>query len=252
MKCNHCAFRVAALTHRGAVRDHNEDTVAVDGQIIGGDAGKPLVCELAGDTLHLLLVADGMGGHACGELASRAAIETLRSNPSFFDDEAACSDALLAANDHIYDLMRQRPDALGMGTTIVGAALSASSVMHFNVGDSRAYRHSSGKLVRLSHDDVPPGATERAGRTSHLITQSLGGQASRTRIVPHVATVHPLKQDETLLLCSDGLTDMIGEEDILRVLGAVSDVNACVLELLELSLDSGGLDNISAIVARRT
>lgn len=252
MKSNNSSLEVAALTHRGAVRDHNEDTIAIDSQIIAGDGGEPSVCELAGGIPHLLMVADGMGGHACGELASRSALELLISKPFFFENEASCSDALLVANDRIYDLMRRRPEALGMGTTIVGAALKPESLIHFNVGDSRIYHHSFGNLLRLSHDDVPRAAPGRAHRTSHLITQALGGPASRSRIVPHVAKVSPLKREEMLILCSDGLTDMITEEVLLRVLDSTSEVAACARKLFKLSLAAGGHDNVSVIVARAT
>jgi protein phosphatase len=196
------------------------------------------------------MVADGMGGHACGERASRAALEFLVSDPSFWENESSCSQALSAANDRMYDLMGQIPGARGMGTTIVGVAIGPKSLIHFNVGDSRIYRHKLGNLVKLSRDDVPMPGRDGARRTSHLITQALGGQIIPSPILPHVATDRPLEHSETLLICTDGLTDMIGEDDVLSVLDRVRNVQVCAQKLLEMSLGAGGDDNVSIVVVR--
>ena len=138
-----------------------------------------------------------------------------------------------------------------VGTTIVGAFLSGARVIHFNVGDSRMYRHSSSGLFRLSHDDVP-GGTNGPGRrrSSHLITQSLGGRIANTNIRPHLGSTGPLTTGETLLLCSDGLTDMVGDDDLASVILAAESVEECASDLLGLALLNGGRDNISIVVAR--
>lgn len=174
----------------------------------------------------------------------------LRSHCRVRNQRGTEENGLLAANERIYDLMRQRPDALGMGTTIVGAAINPQSFIHFNVGDSRIYRHSAGNLTRLSHDDVSDAVANPFQRSSHLITQSLGGHPSKRRIAPHVATAPSSSGGEALLLCSDGLTDMVNEEDILRVIENMPDAEACARALFEFSLHAGGRDNISVIVAR--
>lgn len=252
MSAKSVSCQVAALTHRGAVRDHNEDFLAVNRSVLGGDMDKPSVWNLVDGSPQVLMVADGMGGHAHGGLASRVALESLVSEPTFFENEATCSTALLAANDRIYDLMQLRPDALGMGTTIVGVALKPPSLIHFNVGDSRIYRHVADRLVRLSHDDVPSGATNTPRRASHLITQSLGGQPSRIRIAPHIAVAPPLQRGEVLLLCSDGLTDMVDEKEISGVLDNMSSLDVGARTLFDLAMNAGGLDNITIIIARAT
>lgn len=242
----HSVFEVAALTHRGAVRDHNEDTVAVGATVLTGDLAEPFVARLEG-TRHVVLVADGMGGHSLGELASRSAVEALISAEAL-GDEAACRSALAAANDHIYDLMRRRPEAFGMGTTIVGAVVSGEHILLFNVGDSRAYVY-AGELVQLSHDDVPWGGAGR-GRRSHLLTQCLGGHPSPVPIEPHVVDLPALSAGETLLLCSDGMTDMADDDEIAEVLEATPDPAQAVRALFDLAIAGGGSDNVSLVVVR--
>jgi serine/threonine protein phosphatase PrpC len=243
-------FQVAALTHQGAVRKQNEDGLAIDGTVLGGNMSSPVLRKLSGDGPHVLMVADGMGGHAHGEIASRVALEALLAEPSSFKSQAACSKALLSVNDRIYDLMQERPEVCGMGTTIAGVAIKTRSVIRFNVGDSRIYRHRFGRLARLSQDDVPFAVPKTARRTSHGITQSLGGRITRTLIAPHVAVAPALQPNEAVLLCSDGLTDMMEEDEILHVLDNVPNPDACVRALFDLALSAGGQDNISVIVAR--
>jgi protein phosphatase len=241
-------IKVAALTHRGAVRDRNEDTIALGRVLLVGDMNTPVLAEVDGET-RMLIVADGMGGHARGELASRTALEAILDcgRPQ---DILAWREALLFANDRLYDLMRVRPEALGLGTTVVGVAFCADTLIHFNVGDSRAYRHSRGILEQISHDDVPsaPRGPEPR-RASHQITQSLGGRLARTRIVPHVSSALPLRPSETILLCSDGLTDMLSDATIREVLdeGAEPSLSAC--QLMNAALQAGGHDNISVVIA---
>jgi PPM family protein phosphatase len=160
--------------------------------------------------------------------------------------------ALHFANDAIYDCMERTPSARGMGTTIVGVAIGETRIIHFNVGDSRLYRHSSGMLQRLSHDDVPLGTSGPAtSRSSHLITQSLGGRRTNTGIRPHVGVTSPLANGDTLLLCSDGLTDMVADNDVASALDITQALEKCVSTLLELALANGGRDNISIIAVRK-
>jgi protein phosphatase len=222
--------------------------IAVDRKVLAGDMDKPSVHRLIG-CQHLLMIADGMGGHAQGALASRTALEMLKEIPDALSNEHTCRDAVGAANDRIYDEMNLRPSAAGMGTTIVGIALLPALIVHFNVGDSRAYRHKKGRLVRLSHDDIPPSPThQRPVRTTHLITQSLGGRLTRTRISPHVGVGPPLARGEIILLCSDGLTDMVEDGEIVQVLDTVPDLVASVEDLFDRALRAGGRDNVSILV----
>jgi PPM family protein phosphatase len=241
-------FEVAAMTHRGAVRGHNEDTVYVAGRVLAGDLDEPHAARL-GAGHHLFVVADGMGGHAHGELASRTAIEALSARGLRLGDETGCRKTLIDVNAEIFHVMERRADAAGMGTTVVGVVVTSDNVVHFNVGDSRAYRHGSGRLVQLSHDDAL-GAGGGRRRTSHLLTQCLGGAAALRAIEPHIGTRPALAAGEALLLCSDGLTDMVGDDEIAQVLDALPDPGRAAAALFDLAMTAGGADNVSIVIVR--
>lgn len=240
-------IRVAAQTHRGMVRDHNEDTIALGNLLLTGNMAAPIVAEIDHET-RMLVVADGMGGHLAGELASQTALESLceRGCPQ---DISGWREALQEANDRLYDVMRERPKVRGMGTTIVGIAFYAGELIHFNVGDSRAYRHNRSGLKQISHDDVPDASNGSAGRVSSQINQSLGGLAVRRLIMPHVTSAPPLRPRETVLVCSDGLTDMVNDRTISRILDASAEPAVTARRLVNAALVAGGHDNVSVVVA---
>jgi protein phosphatase len=241
-------INVAALTHRGTVRPRNEDAVAIGNELLVGDMEAPREFLIAG-LADVIMLADGMGGHAQGELASRAALTMLMSWPTG-TDLVSWDEALQKANEGLYDLMAERPELRGSGTTIVGAAFSLSSLIVFNVGDSRAYRYDGSSLIKLSHDDVPPLKAEFGGkRVHHEITQSLGGRFVRTHIAPHLKAVPPLRTGECILLCSDGLTDMVSEDDLTHALASVETLVQRVRRLFDMAIRGGGRDNISVILA---
>lgn len=241
-------LELAFITHRGMIRSRNEDAIAVGDQIFLGDMDAPATSRIEGSE-GLVMVADGMGGHARGELASKSALKILLSRGFPCNDLVSWSDALQGANDGLYDLMAERPDVRGLGTTIVGVAFLPSSLIVFNVGDSRAYRFGNGRITRLTQDDVPMGTiTPNARRTGHQITQSLGGRLARTKILPHIQAAPPLQAGECILLCSDGLTDMVSDTDLARVLGNGAGVATRACMLFDMAIQSGGKDNISVIV----
>lgn len=242
-------FEAAAFTHRGALREHNEDVVAVAGTVLAGDMREPIVHGL-GVGRHLVVVADGLGGHGYGEIASRAAVEVLVAWPGMIADEAACRQALLAANRHLYDLMRRRPETIGMGTTVVGAVIEPARLLCFNVGDSRAYRFGAGRLALVSEDHVLAPARPGERRVSHVVTQCLGGHASDAAIDPFISTLPALDAGEAVLLCSDGLTDMVEDGEIAEVLDAAGSAGHAAATLFDLAMRRGGLDNISVVIVR--
>ena len=243
------AVHAAAVTHPGFVRVRNEDAVAFDGRLLVGEMKAPLAATLTPQR-SVLMVADGMGGHVGGDLASRTALKALLATSVDCRDVVCWAEAVQQANDALYDLMEEQPSLRALGTTVVGAILSPEALVHFNVGDSRAYHYNGDELVRLSEDDVPLGTIgSRPGRLNHQITQCLGGQRARTRVAPHIGRIPSLRGGETLLLCSDGLTDMVAEAEIEKALQAAAEPAKCVTDLLEIALAGGGDDNISIIVA---
>lgn len=243
------SLEVAALTNVGLVRKINEDAVLIGADLISEGEFGPERFTLP-SRMGLLIVADGMGGHRNGALASRTALSAILQMSPSGTELWRWENAMHFANDAIYDAMDRTPSSRGMGTTIAGVAVGEDEIVYFNVGDSRVYRHSRGELIRLSRDDVPLGTGPRTSRLSHQITQSLGGRTAKTTIRPHVGTTSTLDADDALLICSDGLTDMVPEQLVSSTIAEEQDLERCVRRLLRLALDAGGRDNISIIVAR--
>ena len=232
---------IVAFTHEGRLRPSNEDSLTVVGWVsdVAMSAPRRSRHEL-GEPL-LVAIADGMGGHAAGEVASRYAIKRLAE--TFTGGAAAVSDTLGTINAELYQTMAADQSLLGMGTTVVGLLVTPRRVVWFNVGDSRLYQISDGKLAQLSIDDVPPGP--RIG----MITQTLGGGPAFVPISPHIE-VAELSLPSRWLLCSDGLSDMLPDGEIERAMAA-SDEDA-LRGLFTRAMEAGGLDNISIIVASVT
>lgn len=245
-KLDHCR-----LPHRGRVRPVNEDAIAIHTRILTGDMTEPLVISAADDCC-VLMIADGMGGHAHGAMASRAVLDYLVAAKDRLADPASCAEVIEDANKHLFDLMLEHEERLGMGSTIAGAVLKADQLVTFNVGDSRSYLFSSGQLIQLSHDDMPEQESYRIGpRRSHAITQALGGSSLPVVIEPHIAVEAPLASGETLLICSDGLSDMVANDVISYTLRATNDPLRSARMLAAKAFSAGARDNLSLIVAHR-
>lgn len=227
-------------THQGKVRPSNEDCCAVANWQSSG----PVSTWQGRVPCHggWALVADGMGGHDAGDVASRIAVEASAELIGRTSSEADIHHMLMIVNSRLFEAMYSGEGRPGMGTTIVGVLLVGSEALVFNIGDSRAYSLQGERLQQLTHDDSLTGQSRRSG---HAITQSLGGTTSRRPIHPHIEKV-TLHRDATILLCSDGLTDMIADETILDILLRNKDQPA--QGLLSAALDAGGRDNVTAVV----
>ena len=244
------AWSVSAFSHRGLVRPVNEDAVAIDGKILTGDMDKPCRCDVTASSC-LLMIADGMGGHAHGALASKTVLDHLIADADRLSDPKSCSGAIGAANKYLFGMMPEQPENSGMGTTLVGVSLTTDALVMFNVGDSRCYRFGSSGFSQLSHDDVSSTTKDTSGhRRSHAITQCLGGSPFFIPVEPHVRADVPLTDDETILLCSDGLTDMVQDPTIASIMANAGDCTQAVRNLAAAALQAGGADNLSIVVAR--
>ncbi|HZR85303.1 MAG TPA: protein phosphatase 2C domain-containing protein [Bradyrhizobium sp.] len=245
-------WTIVGFTNRGRTRPQNEDAIAIGTHIMTGDMDAPIVMTAPNDSC-LLMIADGMGGHAHGAMASRAVLEYLVAAIDRLSSPASCADAIEGANQHLYELMHNHPEALGMGTTLVGAVLNATRMVTFGIGDSRCYLFSGGQLVQLSYDDVPESENNPFGpRRSHALTQALGGASFPVSIEPHVTVDAPLAPGETLLLCSDGLTDMVSGRTISNTFRVAKDPLHAARRLAAKAFSNGARDNISLLVARRS
>lgn len=234
---------VTAVTHRGRVRAHNEDTIVVDGWMRGEsmDAPRRSVHDVA--AAPLVLVADGMGGHVGGREASRRAAQGLVRLVRGDAGPTEVAGALRAVNRELFAAADDDPTLRGMGTTVAGIAAMRGRTVWFNVGDSRVYSVRQGFVRQLSVDDVPAGAASGSGR----ITQALGGADAYLEINPHVGS-ESTRKGRRYLLCSDGLTDVLSLRTIERALS--DDDRSLVGELLESTLAAGAPDNVSIVLAR--
>ena len=232
---------LTALTDRGCLRRRNEDAVAVD------------------DALGLAALADGMGGLPDGDLASREAVAAALAWLKAMDDGGhdALARAVLAANARVRALAEERGAV--MGTTLELLALDGDGACRLaHVGDSRAYLWRDGRLSRLTRDDslvqelVDRGAmnADEAARSPqrNVITRAVGLEA---HVEPALMRV-TLARDDLLLLCSDGLWDMLDDAGIAAHLEAAGgDLPRCAAALVAAANDAGGADNIAVVLARR-
>ena len=232
------ALRFAARSHAGLLRAMNEDSV------------------YAGP--RLLAVADGMGGHAAGEVASAVAIASLAP----LDEDAPGADLLAAlragaesANGHLRDMVAADGELRGMGTTLVALLFSGGRVGLLHVGDSRCYLLRDGELSQITHDHTLVQTLVDAGRISEeeasnhpqrsVITRVLDGRDD----VELDLSVREARVGDRYLVCSDGLTGPVGSLDTLREALGISDPQASVDQLVQLALRGGGPDNVTVIVA---
>lgn len=241
------------LSHPGKVRSNNEDTVAF--ALPNGPGG-----EFHGDAL--LLVADGMGGHAAGEVASRIAADVLYRH--FFAAAGRPVHDILAecfhqANAEIFEAGRQNPEYAGMGTTCTAIAVRNNFAWLAHVGDSRAYLLRNDELQQISEDHTLVAELVRRGS---LTREEAAASPERNVILKAMgtaATVAPaiwtdgmaLQPDDRLLLCSDGLSDLVTETVMQQLLASHTPLDACQA-LIDAALEAGGHDNVSVGVFHLT
>lgn len=208
----------------------------------------------------LAILADGMGGHQAGDIASQMAVNNLGESWKESDistPEKAAQwfiQALQKENSEIYTKGQSKPEYLGMGTTIVGAILLEDSFTLANIGDSRAYLMRNNELLQMTEDHslvnelVKSGEITREMAANHprknVLTRSLGMPNS---VEVDVAN-HQWVAGDYLLLCSDGLTNMVSEEKITDILSADKELQEKVDILISSANEAGGLDNITVLV----
>lgn len=256
-----CKAIIAGKTHPGLVRQNNEDNIVFD------------------PNLKMLLLADGMGGHNAGEVASAIAVRSiykhaqprltdgiLEETDSGFSAEAeVLREAVRAAHTAIKTAAHKNPTYEGMGTTIVVALLWSDRLIVAHVGDSRLYRLRDGVLEQITRDHslleeliargfyTPEEARKHVKK--NLITRALGNTDPAIEVD---LLEDSLMVGDVLLLCSDGLSDMVTDDQIGAALRNIPQpvtaeaLTACVDTLIKLALDGGGKDNVSVIVAKTT
>jgi protein phosphatase len=254
MKINE-ALEIASETHSGMVRSHNEDSVA----------SEPAV--------GLVVLADGMGGYNAGEVASGMAVSVVTTEVkrallgrSSTDIDGATGEELgvvalreniQRANASIFHAAQSQPQYSGMGTTIVSGLFFDNRVAAAHIGDSRMYRLRGETLEAITRDHsllqeqidagIISAADARMSRNKNLVTRAVGIDAE-VEVEIHV---HDVLVGDIYLLCSDGLNDMVEDEDIQATLNAFrSNLPLAANQLIQLANDNGGRDNVSVILVR--
>ncbi|EYF02354.1 PP2C family protein-serine/threonine phosphatase [Chondromyces apiculatus] len=253
-------LEAAGCTHVGMIRDSNQDSFALI------------------ESMGLFLLADGMGGRAAGEIASRMAVDTVR---GFFDDPDATWPIALGppssrkgntryvdqalpllvagiqlANGRIFAAARRDRDKRGMGTTFAGALARDGFVAIAHVGDSRVYRYREGQMELLTRDHSLLNECIRLGHIQpedaasfplqHVITRALGTE----EMVEVETRIEEVRCDDVLLLCSDGLSGPVSSDEMAEILDAHVDVNIAVRRMVQRANERGGPDNVTCILAR--
>jgi protein phosphatase len=209
---------------------------------------------------RLLAIADGMGGHAAGEVASAVAISAVapldkRNLTGAEEMLAALAAAVASARDTLHDMSVSDPAVEGMGTTLTALLWAGDQVAVCHIGDSRAYLLRDNDLYQITRDHtliqslVDEGRLSPAAAANHpqrsLIMRALQGS---TEAEPDLA-IHEAMRGDRYLLCSDGLTDVVSDEDVHEVLSSVADADDAVSQLITLAIRNGGPDNVTCIVA---
>ncbi len=243
-------IRVCGLSDIGKRRELNEDSFG----ICGFEEMMPKgVCVLA----------DGMGGHNAGEIASSIAVESIINELSENLDEndseqikLNIAGAIDFANSRIYEMSLKNSEQSGMGTTLVVAYVNDSLIRIANIGDSRAYAVSDKEICRITVDHsvveelVQRGTITREEAKNHpdrnLITRALGTDS----LVDADFYDYRISEGETVILCSDGLTEMVPESRIKEIICGTKDINETVQTLIDEANNNGGVDNITAVAIR--
>jgi PPM family protein phosphatase len=245
------------LTDVGKKRKHNEDAYALD------------------EAEGLFIVADGMGGHAAGEVAAKITVETIgefiaatrqkeeatwpfKYNHELHFNSNRLAIAIEKANERVMSAVAAQPWLKGMGTTVVAGLLNEKILSLAHVGDSRAYLYRAGELTRLTddhswvHEQVSAGIlTEEEAKThplKNVVTRALGGGPS---VAPDLREME-FSRGDAFLFCSDGLTTMLADEEIRDSIAAdeARTAEALCQGLVDLANEKGGVDNITVVFVR--
>lgn len=242
------ARSIAGLTDVGQLRQINEDALLINNEV------------------QLYAIADGMGGHGSGDVASQLAVDTLQScvtsdsvskalaHKDISDKQAQglIYQCIVDVNQRIYqeNVRKGHPDGTGMGTTLVGYCVfgDAGRAVLFNIGDSRLYEYQDEKLAQLTTDHTMYRDWEESGRIGpapprNIIMRAIGLFAD-IDIDMEILDLHP---DATYLICSDGLTGMITDERIADILASPDDVQTISETLVQNANEQGGTDNITVV-----
>src|SRR5262245_29282651 len=232
------ALRYTVGSDVGLLRDGNEDSA------------------YAGP--HLLAIADGMGGHAAGEVASAVAIATLApldADTGGIDMLQALADAIADANAELRQIAQDDPSTEGMSTTLTAMLWSGDEIALCHIGDSRAYLLRDDEYQRITHDHTLVQSLVDEGR---LTPEAAASHPQRSLVMRALQSSVPAEPDlamlkarvgDRYLLCSDGLSDVVSDETVHKTLTELADLDEAVSQLIDLAIRSGGPDNVTCVLA---
>ncbi len=254
---------VCAVTHAGRVRKENEDNYSLNGRLTSnGDLkkGSAFVQKMS-EPFHLV-VCDGMGGESFGELASGIAVETLSKNAkeiyaSGEDFSFAISNSLDEANEKICNEITAR--GTRMGTTLAAVYAVKGSVICVNIGDTRIYHFSKGMLEQISFDHTHAQSIVDAGEAPQAkissipdakrLTKHLGVFPEESNLSPNISVINDIDDGDIIMLCSDGLTDMLSDAEIADIISKGESAQDVSGKLIRKALENGGKDNVTVTTA---
>lgn len=253
---------VCAVTHAGRVRRENEDNYSLNGRMTTTDLRKgSAYVQHMKEPFHLS-VCDGMGGESYGELASGIAVEAIAAHASNIyasgeDFSFAVSNCLDDANTRICDKINEKGKR--MGTTLAAVYAVKGSIICVNIGDTRIYHYSKGVLDQISFDHTHAQTIVDAGEVSQdnmsripdakRLTRHLGVFPEESNLSPNISVISDADNGDIIMLCSDGLTDYLTDEDITAVLSTSDSPQDAAGRLVRTALERGGKDNITVITA---
>ena len=254
---------VCAVTHAGRIRKENEDNYNLNGRLTStGDLKKgSAFVQSMSEPFHLS-VCDGMGGESYGEIASGIAVETIAAHSSNVyesgeDYSFAISNCLEDANSRICAEINAKGKR--MGTTLAAIYAVKGRIYCVNIGDTRVYHYSKGLLEQISFDHTHAQTIVDAGEVSQdnvnripdakRLTRHLGVFPEEGNLSPNISVIDDIDDGDVILLCSDGLTDMLDDGEITEILSNGENAQAVASKLIRRALEKGGKDNITVMAA---
>lgn len=243
-------FEITSASRVGCVRRQNEDMILVDSHFVR-NSDYATTATLKSEDRYIIAVADGMGGHNRGDVASNDVLKNLQ---FYYHDlpmglgaseyYEAVVEWLDSINNYIASKGRADEQYQGMGTTLVALSYYCGDFYTVNCGDSRLYRFRDGQLTQLTTDHS---LNELLGEEKHtnIITNCIGG-GSTSSYADMVQITNDVKTGDLYMLCSDGLTDMVPDDKITELLADGADANA----LCEAAIAAGGFDNVSTCIIK--
>jgi protein phosphatase len=264
-------IEIAAATHRGVVRSNNEDQFAVvrrtrKGEVLASSLAAERLDQASEQHSWLLVVADGVGGNVSGEVASATAMQAiLNLGPQLSswimhpaddvqeNDQDRVDRYAKAIQQQLRQLAEADPELKGMATTITAAYIFGSEAIVVNVGDSRSYLLRDNSIQQITEDHTLARELEDAGipreslrRYQHVLTRCFNTRSESITFDVFRLALHP---NDRILLCSDGLSDMLSDETINRIVAPDSTVKDACEQLVTAALNNGGRDNVTVVLA---